>query len=149
MCTVTYLNSKYIYKIGPEKSKELIINLVTNYIHNKMENRNMYQGTYICGIPSMNKKKFLKTNIQSNIQNTGSNLYKAREHPVLIMFCPEQGACNHCVTIVDDLIFDASQKFAVQLSKDALDRIYDNITGVKFLISFHHNARSRTIIRHF
>ena len=149
LANILFSKSKYIYKIGPEKSKEFIKNLVTNYIQIKMKNINMYEGTYICGIPSMNKKKFLKKNIQSNIQNTGCNLYKAREHPVLIMFCPEQGACNHCVTIVDDLIFDASQKFAVKLSKDALDRIYDNITGVKFVISFHHNARNRKIIRHF
>ena len=110
--------------------------------------------SYQCGIPTLAKiSKFQKYNIgeKKSIEDRSIPLYKPRIHPIAIVFRPkmEKSVVNHCVTIVDDLIFDSTQEYALKLSYDTLCTIYDGISGIEWVINFHHKATPRQYIKHW
>jgi hypothetical protein len=44
-------------------------------------------------------------------------------YPTVIVLVGNDGSVNHAVTVVDDLIFDSTQAFAMKLTKESFDWI--------------------------
>jgi hypothetical protein len=44
-------------------------------------------------------------------------------YPTVLVLVGNDGSVNHAVTVVDDLIFDSTQEFALKLTMESLDWI--------------------------
>jgi hypothetical protein len=60
-------------------------------------------------------------------------------YPTLLILIGKDGSTNHAVTVVDDLIFDSTQKFALKLKKESFDWICggEGIAAFNAVYRFH------------
>ena len=75
-------------------------------------------------------------------------------YPKLIVPVSSDGGVGHAFVIVDDLLFDATQHYAMRLSKKSMHRIISDIHHIGWACTFDQNARqlgsySREVVRHF
>ena len=55
-------------------------------------------------------------------------------YPLIVILVGNDGSMNHAVTVVDDLIFDSTQTYALKKTKESLDWI----CGAKGFRVMHH-----------
>jgi hypothetical protein len=107
-------------------------------------------------VPSIGGCEILSRNAKAkkNDNKTGITITDLVEtktcFPTLVIPIGKDGSNNHAVVVIDDLIFDSTQEFALKLCRESLDWICGEggIASINTAIRFNRSTQKKLVLKH-
>jgi hypothetical protein len=107
-------------------------------------------------VPSIGGCEILSRNAKAkkNENKTGITITDLVEtktcFPTLVIPIGKDGSNNHAVVVIDDLIFDSTQEFALKLCRESLDWICGEggIASINIAIRFNRSTQKKLVLKH-